>query len=87
MAFTTVHVIDTSASSHAITSTLMAQIYIAVDVEISVPSEASNWHTKTDPQFTAFCLNPRTYLQKGRPLDSILPSIKTASVMANVSLI
>ena len=28
--------------------------------EISVPSEAANWRPKTDPQFAALCLNPRT---------------------------
>ena len=27
----------------------------------------SNWRTKTDPHFTAFCLNPRTYPQEGQP--------------------
>ena len=42
-------------------------IDIAMEVEISVPSEASNWQTKTDPQFTALCINPWTLPLKGWP--------------------
>ena len=37
-----------------------AWIYIAMEVEKSLPSKLSNWRTKKDPQFDAFCLNLRT---------------------------
>lgn len=58
----------------AIAGTSIARIYIAVEVQKSVPCEESNWPTKTDPRHTAFCLNPWTLI------DSLLPSIKTASL-------
>ena len=43
--------------SHAIAGTSTTWIYTEMEAEISVPSEASYWWTKTDPQYTAFCLN------------------------------
>ena len=53
--------------SHAIACASTTWIDIAMEVEISVPSEASNWQTKTDPQFIALCINPWTLPLKGRP--------------------
>ena len=35
-------------------------------MEINVPSEAANRRDKTDPQFVALCLKPRTEPPKGR---------------------
>ena len=63
---TTVQVIDTSA--HLTQS--IDRIYIAMEVEKSVPSEVAIWRTKTDPPI---------YCKKDSQIGGLLPSIKTAT--------
>ena len=45
--------------------------------EISVASEAANWWSKTDTQFTTLCLNPQP--QKGQPNWWLVAQYKNVS--------
>ena len=44
-----------------------------MEAKISLPSEVANWRTKTDPEYTAFCLNN---CKKDGQISGLLPNIK-----------